>query len=101
MPSFDANRPWRHLYGAKWQRRRLRFLDRNPLCAFCAKADRIVAATVVDHKTPHKGDLALFWAETNWQALCTTHHNSNKQAAEHGNDRGQAGLDGYPIEGGW
>lgn len=101
MPAFDPNRPWRHLYGAKWQRRRLRFLGKHPLCAMCANAGRIVPATVVDHRQPHKGDLALFWNEVNWQALCKTHHDSNKQAEERGNARHQAGVDGYPIDGGW
>lgn len=38
-------------------------------------------ARVVDHITPHRGDVALFWDESNWQALCdfTTPFNCHGQ----------------------
>lgn len=38
-----------------------------------------VAATVVDHKIPHRGDSKLFWDRSNWQPLCADHHNGVKQ----------------------
>ncbi|MDZ7809242.1 MAG: HNH endonuclease signature motif containing protein [Arhodomonas sp.] len=41
-----------------------------------------VAATVVDHKTPHRGDWSLFWDQDNWQALCAHCHSSHKQRWE-------------------
>lgn len=34
----------------------------------------ITAATVVDHKMPHKGNMALFWDHDNWQSLCKPCH---------------------------
>ncbi|WP_231555339.1 HNH endonuclease [Paracoccus sanguinis] len=39
-------------------------------------------ADVVDHITPHRGDEALFWNWSNWQALCAPCHNRHKQRAE-------------------
>lgn len=43
---------------------------------------KVAAATVVDHKTPHRGDPGLMWDEANWQALCAPHHDSTKQSEE-------------------
>lgn len=68
-------------YGHKWRVARLEFLAANPLCCHCREVNRISAATVVDHKTPHKGDMRLFWDRSNWQALCETCHN-RKTATE-------------------
>lgn len=61
-------------YGYRWQKARERFLKANPLCATCEAAGRVEAATVVDHKEPHRGDERLFWDERNWQGLCKPHH---------------------------
>ncbi len=63
-------------YGRRWQRLRLAFLAQHPLCVMCKAEDRIVAATVVDHVTPHKGDEALLYAWSNLQPLCHSHHAS-------------------------
>lgn len=49
----------------------------------CTAEGRPRPATVVDHKTPHKGDPVLFWDEANWQPLCAPHHNQ-KTASEDG-----------------
>ncbi|WP_316394934.1 HNH endonuclease signature motif containing protein [Bradyrhizobium sp. 33ap4] len=64
-------------YGTAWQKARSGFLASHPNCAMCGKP-----ATVVDHINPHRGDKALFWDKSNWQPLCTHHHNSTKQAQE-------------------
>lgn len=88
-------------YGAAWQRARARYLHEHPLCVMCLAATpkRLTAATVVDHRIPHKGDIALFWDETNWQALCKPHHDSDKQMLEKsGRVRQTIGLDGWPVE---
>lgn len=66
-------------YGSKWQRERAAFLQENPLCMECLVADVITAATVVDHKVPHRGDQKLFWDKGNWQSLCSSHHSSDAQ----------------------
>lgn len=71
-------------YGYRWQQARARHLRAHPLCVMCEAEDpdRPVAASIVDHKIPHRGDMALFWDETNWQSLCATHHSSDKQREE-------------------
>ena len=61
-------------YGRKWKRERARFLAKNPLCVECQRGDKLIAATVVDHIIPHKGDQKLFWDRKNWQPLCKRHH---------------------------
>ncbi len=69
-------------YGYKWQKAREGFLRSHPLCVMCQSEDRVTAATVVDHKIPHRGDQALFWDRGNWQSLCATHHSRDKQREE-------------------
>ena len=84
-------------YDSKWDVARRSFLAKHPLCVKCLADRRAEAATVVDHIIPHRLDEALkssdpdriaeararFWDSSNWQSLCTTHHNSTKQAEEH------------------
>lgn len=69
-------------YGYAWSKARLRFLAEHPLCCYCERDGRITSATVVDHIVPHRGDMRLFWDETNWQPLCAHHHSSEKQREE-------------------
>jgi 5-methylcytosine-specific restriction protein A len=69
-------------YGRRWQKARLAFLRANPICVKCDAAGVVEAATVVDHIKPHRGDQALFWDQTNWQALCKPHHDGEKQREE-------------------
>lgn len=68
-------------YGAKWRKARIRWLQEHPLCVTCDAEGRVVAATVVDHIVPHKGDQRLFWDRRNWQSLCKYHHDQ-KTAGE-------------------
>ena len=57
----DKSRKWvsqyHNMYDRKWQTK-----------------GKFVAATVVDHIVPHKGDEKLFWDRNNWQALCKQCH---------------------------
>jgi 5-methylcytosine-specific restriction endonuclease McrA len=71
-------------YDYKWQKARERFLFDNPLCVYCQREGRVTAASVVDHITPHHGDQALFWRQSNWQPLCKPCHDSVKQREEAG-----------------
>lgn len=71
-------------YGGKWQRERLLYLQKNPLCVFCSARDLVVEATVVDHNVPHHGNEKLFWDRKNWQGLCVPCHSSEKQKMELG-----------------
>lgn len=85
-------------YDHRWQKARLTFLARFPLCSMCQKLGRTVAATVVDHIVPHRGDQALFWNTTNWQPLCAPCHDRHKKLIEIG--KGEAGCDtsGQPLD---
>lgn len=85
------------MYGAQWRKARLAFLREHPFCAVCGKALRGSDA-VVDHIVPHRGDDALFWDESKWQALCKFCHDSHKQRAEHGGLVGGHGEDGMPLD---
>lgn len=70
-------------YGYKWQQARAGFLAKHPLCIKCQARGLVVVATDVDHIEPHKGDMAVFWDRSNWQALCASCH-STKTAGEDG-----------------
>jgi 5-methylcytosine-specific restriction protein A len=74
-------------YTRAWEKARAAYLRRHPLCVMCGRAGRCVAATVVDHLVPHRGDAGLFWDEANWQALCGPHHDCDKQREERGRTR--------------
>ncbi len=70
-------------YGYRWQQARLVYLKENPLCVQCKEDNQIVAAQVIDHIIPHKGNQELSWDEDNWQSLCK-HHHDIKTATEDG-----------------
>jgi len=63
-------------YGSKWQKARKTHLAKNPLCVHCLAKGFVVAATVVDHRIPHKGDQKLFWDTSNWDSCCKTCHDT-------------------------
>lgn len=83
-PRSAKAKAWRQEYGSKrWQEARAAYLQRHPLCEQCGREGRLVLARVVDHITPHRGEMALFWDSSNWQALCEHCHN-RKTAQEDG-----------------
>ena len=64
----------------------------------CDDMNKVTAATVVDHKTPHKGDESLFFDPDNLQSLCKLHHDSTKQLMENrGVDAVGCDESGMPI----
>lgn len=83
----DDTQPWRAWYKtARWQKLRWRVLVRAGFtCRMCGKIDGNTSRLVADHVTPHRGDEALFWDDSNLQCLCADPcHNSKKQAEERG-----------------
>lgn len=82
---YDSQRGTAHQrgYTGRWQKARIAYLRRNPLCVVCGREGRVKEATDVDHIIPHKGDRELFWDESNWQSLCK-HHHDVKTAKEDG-----------------
>ncbi len=83
------------LYASRrWRTARSLYLSKHPLCVMCRQAGRIMEATVVDHIRDHKGDVDLFWTESNWQSLCATHHSSSKARRV----AGGCDEDGNPLD---
>lgn len=80
MPRETANERG---YTYRWQQARAGWLRSHPLCVHCDDEGRVRAATDVDHIVPHKGDMQIFWDNTNWQSLCA-HHHGIKTATEDG-----------------
>jgi len=85
-------------YGSRWQKAREAFLREHPLCADHLARGQLVAATVVDHIKPHKGDRKLFWCRKNWQSLCKHCHDSIKQAEERSGIIRGCDLSGIPLD---
>jgi 5-methylcytosine-specific restriction protein A len=62
-------------YDWRWQKYRIAFLKKYPLCELCKEQGIVTAADVVDHIVPHKGDMIKFWDKTNHQSACVPCHN--------------------------
>jgi len=69
-------------YGHRWQKARIGYLVRHPLCVCCLANGRITPARMVDHVVPHEGDMAIFWRSEDWQALCDECNQRIKQPIE-------------------
>jgi 5-methylcytosine-specific restriction endonuclease McrA len=69
-------------YSRKWDKASISFLRKHRICEACEKAGVLQATEVTDHIVPHKGDMALFWDRSNWQACCRWHHDVVKQILE-------------------
>ena len=83
-------------YGHGWRLARESFLRKNPYCEMCKP--KLVPATVVDHRVPHRQDQKLFWDRNNWQGLCFHCHDSNKQRLEKSGRVVGCDKDGLPID---
>jgi 5-methylcytosine-specific restriction protein A len=82
--------PAKQGYGYRWQKAREVYLQRHPFCECpdCRAQGRLLPATVVDHRIPHRGDMALFWDVSNWQAMSKRCHD-RKTARETGGFAGR------------
>lgn len=79
---YDAARQRAHstIYGRRWQKLRALYLDAHPICE-CGCG---YAATVVDHKTPHNGNVELGYAWDNLQAMTKQCHDRKTAARDGG-----------------
>jgi len=68
-------------YTYRWQLASQQFLKIHPLCKHCNDVGIVTIATDVDHIKPHKGNMAVFWDQKNWQSLCKSCH-GKKSASE-------------------
>jgi len=87
--------PWRKkYYTTRWYALRDRQLTKQPLCEHCLQSNpsRITAATVVHHKTPHRGDDALFYDPNNLESACQPCHDGPLQSAERTRPGGRFSL---------
>jgi 5-methylcytosine-specific restriction protein A len=85
-------------YTHRWDTARATYLTHHPLCVMCIKTGHVTAATVVNHKIAHRGDAALFWDVSNWEALCKPHHDRDAQIIDNGGKpKQQIGPDGWPL----
>lgn len=68
----------------RWQKLRERVLLRDMYqCRMCGRIQIGKGETIIDHIKPHRGDLALFWDETNLQVLCKSPcHEQHKKHIE-------------------
>ena len=82
----------------RWRKLRSKFLNEHPLCNYCEQRNIIKPATIVDHIVPHKGDLELFWSESNLQSLCKTCHDSAKAIKEQRGMIPGCDNDGMPLD---
>lgn len=90
---------YRALYKtARWQRLRKQKLAEKPLCERHLKKGRVKAATVVNHRQPHKGNKDLFYSYANLEAVCDTCHNSTIQSEERLGYSKEIGEDGWPTD---
>jgi 5-methylcytosine-specific restriction enzyme A len=82
------DKPWRKWYNLRlWRDIRAVQLVRQPLCERCKAEGLIVAATIVNHHPPHRGDWQRFVSGP-FESLCKHCHDSVVQAEE----RGQRGM---------
>ncbi len=94
---------YHHLYDrSSWRHPskglRIIHLIHHPLCVMCDQEGFTVAATVVDHIKPHKGDERLFFDPDNLQSLCKPHHDSAKAFFEINGFHKGCGVDGIPDD---
>lgn len=90
---------WRPLYKTRrWRAAREVQLSKQPLCDECLELDQTTAATVVNHRIPHKGDLTLFWDPTNHQSVCKPHHDGPIQRAERVGFSNRVDAGGWPVD---
>lgn len=82
-----------NLYGRKWQQYRLHYLRAHSLCVHCAQRGVLTPANEVDHITPHRGDMRLFWNHDNHQALCHSCHSTKTARYDGGFGRITDGKD--------
>ena len=90
---------YRRLYKtARWLRLRKQKLHEEPLCERHKAKGRVKAATVVNHRTPHKGDERLFFDYRNLESTCAPCHDSTIQSEERLGYSKEIGADGWPVD---
>lgn len=67
---------WHSMYESeRWRTLRKEFLSKYPKCFVCG-----AKATIADHIVPHRGNVELFYNESNLQPMCWSCHSKKTQA---------------------
>lgn len=84
-----ASENWHWMYNTPLWREELRpnQLLREPFCRECARHGQRTRAQVVDHITPHRGDMALFRDPANHQSLCKHCHDAKTMRERNENSK--------------
>lgn len=76
-------KPWRAWYDLPaWKAAREAQLAKQPLCERCLERGDTEAATVCNHRIPHRGDWALFIDPENHESSCKLCHDGEIQREE-------------------
>lgn len=65
----------------RWRVERIEYITENPECELCKQEGRRgIPSTILDHikniaSLPEDKREQMFWDRSNWQAICTRHHN--------------------------
>lgn len=97
----DQTQAYRAWYKtSRWQKLRAATLLRDLYtCGICGCLCTGKGEAVADHRTPHRGDEALFWDAANLWCLCKACHDGAKQRQERGGKAlRRVGMDGYPED---
>jgi 5-methylcytosine-specific restriction protein A len=90
--------PWRKWYFTKaWKLRRLHQLSRVPWCEPCKRLGKSRPATVANHKTPHRGDRALFF-RGELESACKQCHDQAIQREEIEGFSREISAEGWPTD---
>lgn len=84
---------------ARWRQLRQQILVKfNYTCQLCRKLCLEKGTAHVDHREPHKGNLELFWAESNLTVLCLRCHSGPKQSEEKRGYSSMIDASGWPVD---
>lgn len=81
---------------ARWRKIREYQLSNQPLCEQCLLSEIVEPATIVHHKTAHKGNEELFWFGP-FESLCKPHHDREGHLEDLGRTVVRFDATGWPI----
>jgi 5-methylcytosine-specific restriction enzyme A len=82
----------------RWRALRAALLTVSPLCERCQARGQTTPALIAHHRTPHRGDLALFLCGVEGlEAMCVPCHNSLGQQEDKRGYTNEIADDGWPI----
>lgn len=72
---FREDEPWRQwIHSVRYRVAISIYKAANPFCERCLMEGKEEPVYIVHHRVPHKGNWELFWSDSNWESICTKHH---------------------------